>query len=73
VEAAVTEGAQQGSLAHTGVAHQDHLKQAVWGGHGPLLHPLEGQAEKEVNRMIFSIDYILKSFGNDVDRLDEGF
>lgn len=42
VEAAVTEGAQQGSLAHAGVSHQNHLKQAVRGRHGPLLHPLEG-------------------------------
>lgn len=31
VETALTEGAEQGGLAYTRVANQDHLKQTVWG------------------------------------------
>lgn len=31
MEPALTEGTEQGGLAYTRVANQDHLKQTVWG------------------------------------------
>lgn len=47
LEAALAERAQQGRLAHAGVAHQDHLKEPVRGLQCSFSGPLQATRKKE--------------------------
>lgn len=61
LEAALAERAQQGRLAHAGVAHQDHLKEPVRGLQHSFSWPLQATGREEFKAQLN--EYIQKSLG----------